>query len=382
VRVTANLIDAATAQNLWGRSFERDLTSVLSLQSDVAKAIAQNIEIALTPEEETRLSNRRSVNSKTYEAYLRGMHHLSKGTAEGFRAGIAHLNEAVDNDPADPLAYAGLALGYIRVGHDTGPSDLYFPRAIAAARRALELDPTSAMAYAALADAQMYYEWDWRAAGSAFEQAIALNPSLAEAHAHYSWFHAIFARWDRAIEHARRAKQLDPLSPLFTTWLGGIYYFAGQYEAALVEVREALDMAPGFGFGWFQLGITLSAQGDHDEAIEALRKAVELNPAWTSALAAAYARAGRVAEARELLTDLETQDAVDPFGISWVYLYLEDLDSMFLWLERALEARHRWVPWFPTWPGIEAAHGDPRFQELLERLDITFQPSVPPADAT
>ena len=169
-------------------------------------------------------------------------------------------------------------------------------------------------------------------------RAIALNPSLAEAHAHYAWFHAIFGRWDKAIEHASRAKQLDPLSPVFTAWLGGIYHFSRQDESALVETREALDMAPGMSYGWYQLGIIQTSLGNHEEAIEAQRKATELQPAWTWALAAAYGDAGRTAEARSLLAELELQDGVDPLAIARVYLSLGDQDSMFPWIERAVEA--------------------------------------------
>ncbi len=376
VRITAKLIEAATDEHLWAESFERELTSVLMLQSEVASAIAENIEVTLTPEAESRLADRRTIDSEAYEAYLRGMHHLSKGTSEGFAKGIEFLNEAIDKDPADPLAYAGLALGYIRVGHDTGPSDLYFPRAVGAANRALELDPTSAMAHAALADALMYYEWDFPAAGAAFEKAVALNPNLAEGHAHYSWFYAIFGRWDEAIEHAREAKRLDPLSPVFTAWLSGILHWAGELDAALDEARGALDLAPGCSFCWWQLGGVLSDLGRHDEAIAATEKAAELNPAWTWGLALVYGRAGRVDEARRMLDDLE-RDGVDAFGIASVYDTLGDTDGAFRWLETAYERRHRWMPWVATSPSLTAVRADPRFGELLERLKISLEPAVP-----
>ncbi len=170
---------------------------------------------------------------------------------------------------------------------------------------------------------------------------------------------------------------------VFTMWLGAIYGMARQYESALVETREALDMVPGFSYGWSVLGVIHTSLGNHDEAIEAQRRAAELQPAaWTWALAAAYGHAGRTAEARSLLAELELQDGVDPLAIARVYLSLGDLDSMFPWIERALEARHQWIPFIASLPEFEAAHRDPRFQKLLERLDITFQPSVPPANAT
>ncbi len=374
VRVTARLIEAATDQSLFDERYESELTSVLALQSEVARAIAERIEIALTPEEEARLGRTRSVNPQTYEAYLRGMHQLGKGTSESFKAGIDYLNEAVDNDPADPLAYAGLALGYIRVGHDTGPSELYFPRAVAAANRALELDPDSAMAHAALADAKMYYEWDWPGAGAAFARAVALNPSLAETRAHYAWFHAIFGRWAEAIEQAALAKELDPLSPIFTAWLGGIYWFAGQLEAGLAEAQLALDMAPGSSYCWFQLGGILSSMGRHDEAIAALQKAAELQPAWGWALAVTYGRAGREAEARELLAELEQRPSPDGLGLAMARASLGDLDEAFGWLETAYETRHRWLPWVGTFPAFAPLRSDPRYAELLRRLEIDFEP--------
>jgi Tfp pilus assembly protein PilF len=211
----AQLIDAASDRHVWADTFERALEGALALQSEVAGAIA--VEVA--PAEATRLAHSRVADPRTYEAYLRGMHHLKKGTPEGFETGMAYLHEAVDLDPADPLAHAGLASGYVTLGHSSGRAE-DFRRAKAAALRALELNSSQAEAQTALAEVAMYFDWDWEEADRAFVRAIELSPSQAEVHAHYAWLHVLRGDWRRACEEAERAQELEPLAPAFTSWLG------------------------------------------------------------------------------------------------------------------------------------------------------------------
>ncbi len=371
VAVTAQLIETANEETLWAQRYELEVTSVLALHGEVARTIAQAIEIQLTPDEEIGLTTGRQVNPETYEAYLRGMHHLSKGTSEGFATGIAFLNEAIDHDPADARAYAGLALGYVRIGHDTGPPDVVFPRAIGAANRALELDPNLADAHAAIADAKMYYEWDFDGARQSFEHAVQLSPNLAEAHAHYTWYHAIYGHWDEAEEEARRAQELDPLSPTFTAWLGCLLWYMEDNETAIEEARKSLDLSTDFPFGWYVLGSVYASQGRFDEAIEAHRKASEVAPPLTWALAGSYGRAGRLEEARQVLDAWNDPDnPSQALNMAMALGFMGETDEAIRWLEIAYETRNPWMPWIDVLPELRSLHGDPRFQQMLRRMNI------------
>ncbi len=205
VRVTAQLIEAATDRHLWADRFERELTSILSLQGEVARAIAGEIEIQLTAQESERLATTREVNPETFELYLRGSFELNKGTPEGYKNGLALLHQAVDSGPTDPLAYAALGEGYVNLGHGTQARIEFFPRARAAAQRALELDPMNARAQSVLADVLVYYEWEWDEAEAAFQQAMQLDSNLPWTHFHYSWFLAKSGRLEEAVaEHEQR----------------------------------------------------------------------------------------------------------------------------------------------------------------------------------
>jgi len=216
VRITAQLIGAVPERHLWADNYDRDVT----------------------PDQEARLAARRPVNPETYEAYLKGMFHLNKMTPEGTEKGLAYLHQAIENDPADPLAYAGLAGGYSIIGHGPAPSPEALPRAKAAALKALELDDTLAEAHAVLAEVKLYYDWDWAGAEQALQRALELNPNLAEAHAHYAWYLARLGRLDEGLAEMKRAQELDPLAPIYSAFLGQQYWGAGLYEEAIDEARS------------------------------------------------------------------------------------------------------------------------------------------------
>jgi serine/threonine protein kinase/tetratricopeptide (TPR) repeat protein len=372
VRVTAQLIAAEPEGLLWAESYERDLRDILALQSEVARAIAREIKIAVTPAEETRLAAAREVNPEAYEAYLKGMFHLNKFTPEGREKGLEYLNQAIEKDPADPLAYAGLALGYASIGHSIAPTPDAWPRAREAALRALMLDEALAEGHAALADVKLYYEWDWEGAEKAFLRANELNPNLATNHFHYAWYHALFGRLDEAIVEHKRAQELDPLMRLYTIELGVLYWIGGDYEKAIVEIQKALELNPNSKHGLFFLGQVLADAGMYEEAIAVHQKAVAISPnvklKW--ALGHTYALAGRWDEAREILVELEEEEATSmgAYGLAALYAALGEKDDAFRWL--AYEQPHAWVPWIRVLPLFEPLWDDPRFKDLLQRMNL------------
>ncbi len=370
VRINAQLIDAATDTQIWSDTFERELTSILALQADVARAVAGATKVRVTPEEETRLVGDRDVDPESYQAYLRGMYWLNKGTPEGITTGMAFLREAVEKDPGDALAYAGLAIGFITVAHGPAPPADALSQAKSAAQKAVRLDDTLGEAHASLAFIQGYYDWEWELAQETIDHALEINASLAIAHYHDSWFHALFGRMEEAIEAHKRAQELDPLMPLHTAWLGGLYQMEGRYEEAIAEAERSIEIAPGFPIGHYVLATVYEDQGRYEAAFEAFERAAALAPPWKWALGPAYARAGRTDEARGLLAELEAQ-LLTPWNAMWlaqIHTALGNKDEAFRWLN--YERPHAWIPWVRMLPWFEPLRDDPRFDDLLRRMNL------------
>ena len=370
LEISARLVDPETEAPVWSRTFDGDLPNVVALYRGLTRAIAEQIELTLTPEVEARLADTRTVNPGTYEAYLRGIYFVNKATPEAHEKGMAYLHEAVERDPAEPLAYAGLAIGYITLAHGPAPPVDALPRARAAAERALRLDSTLAETLAALAFLKGYYDWEWAAAEQDFQRALELNPSLAMAHYWYSWQLALFGQMDEAIAEHKRAREADPLNPLHTAWLGWLYYWEGRYEEAEDEARRSLELNPNFPVGHFVLGEVYAARGMYEEAIAAARKAVEVAPAWRWVLGRIYALAGRRDEARQIVAELEEQEVTpwNAFSLAVVYTALGEKDEAFRWL--AYERPHAWVPWVRVDHMWKPLWDDPRFRDLLRRMNL------------
>jgi TolB-like protein/Flp pilus assembly protein TadD len=371
VRLQVQLVAARPEErSLWAEAYDRDVSDVQELHSDVARAIAGEAGVSLTIDEETRLAGTRAVNRETYEAYLRGMFYLNGSTQEEFERGLAYLHEAVEKDPGDALAYAGLALGYATIGHGPAPPPDAWSRARAAALRAVQLDPTLAEAHAALADVKLYYEWDWAGAEEAFQRANELNPSLAMNHYHYAWYLALFGRMEEAIEQHTLARELDPLTPLHSVWLGALYNYTGQYDEAAREARAALENFPDHPVGLLVLGMAYLNKGMYEEAVELHEKVVAINPFWTWLLGRTYAAAGREEDARRVVAEL-TEGEVIPWnalGLAIVNGALGEYDEAFHWI--ASEPPHAWLPWTTVDPMLVMPRDDPRFDDLLRRLNL------------
>jgi len=363
VRINVQLIEAAADRHLWADIFDRKLENVLALHSDVARAIAGEVKVTLTPDEETHLASARPVNPETYELYLKGMFYVNKFEIE---QGLTYFNQAIENDPADPLAYAGLALGYVTIGHSgMAPEQDVWPKARAAALTALRLDETLAEGHAALADVKLYYERDWEGAEQAFLRADELNPNLAMNHYHYAWYHALFGRLDEAIVEHKRAQELDPLTPLHTAWLGGLYWIGGDYEKAIEECQKAFELDPDNWGALHVLGHVLAETGMYEEAIAAHQKAGDL-----ASLGRTYALAGRLDEAQKILAELDEKETTPgvAFGLAKLYTALGDKDQAFRWL--AYEPPNYSVPWVRVLPTFEPLWDDPRFKDMMRRMNL------------
>ena len=375
VRVTAQLINPTTEAQEWAQNYERDLRDILSLQNEIVSAITREVKLQLTPQEEARLASAPTVNPEAHVAYLKGRSFLNKLTPEGIEKGLEYLQQAIDIDPTNPLPYAGLALGYCTIGHGPSPPPDIWDRAKLAASKAEELGGTLAETEAALGIIYLYFDWDWASAERAFQHALALNPSLSDAHRNYSWYLLLTGQRDEAMAEMKRAIEVDPLNPLWLSDLGCQYWWSGRYEEALDAIQESLELDPNFNQSLAILGGMYAEKGMYEEAIEEHQKLSILHPYWKWPLVTSYAYAGRKEEAWKVLARFLEEEpkptgAWDSWFLIEIYASLGEKDEAFRWLEAAFKERQSFIPWLRDNPGYAPLRSDPRFQDIVRRMKL------------
>jgi TolB-like protein/AraC-like DNA-binding protein len=372
IRIQLQMIEAFPQErHIWAKEYHSDIQHALAMHSSVVRDIASEIRVTLTPDEEKLLAKTRTVNPETYRAYLMGMHQLNQFTPESVDKGMAYLLDAVRNDPGDPLLWAALSMGYNTLGHSQSPPPDAYSNAKAAAARALALDETLADTHLALALIALYRDWDWEVARKEFDRALEINPNLADAHSHFAWFKFLFGQMEEGLKHAKKATELDPFSALHVSYLAAELWWTDQYEKALPEVDKSLRLIPDYGFALFVKGGIYSSKGMHDEAIEVRAKAHDLHVDWRWTLGHSYAVAGRHEEARKIAEEIKTDPhPIDTWGLAEIYAALGDKDEAFHWLEEGYKVRFSWIPWIASNPNYESLRDDPRFEDLLKRLDL------------
>jgi serine/threonine protein kinase/tetratricopeptide (TPR) repeat protein len=345
VRISAQLIEASTDRHLWARSYQRDLRDVLRLQEDVAQAIATEVRIKLTPQEQIHLSNARPVNPEAHEAYLRGFYELRKnapiglyvaGQRESTEKAIKYFQQALALDPNDALAYAGLADAYYDESTFLRAPLEVMPKAKAAAARAIELDDTLAEAHASLGYVKLTFDWDWPGAEREFRRSLELNPNLPRAHAGYAHYLLALRRTDEAIQELDRVQKIDPLFPQSHMGLPWLLFNARRYQAAIEAAQTNGDDRV--------RALSLAELGRPEEAIAAADRAVRStqNTIILAQVASAYAMAGEQEKARAMLGAIEAQARqryICGFNVACVYAPLGDKERAFAWLEKAYLAR-------------------------------------------
>jgi TolB-like protein/DNA-binding winged helix-turn-helix (wHTH) protein/Tfp pilus assembly protein PilF len=379
VRITVQLIEAASDRNLWAENYDRELRDILALHSDVARAIASEIRIMLTPEEEARLARTRPVNPEAYEAYLKGRYFWNKRTEEGFKKAIGHFERAIASDPTYALAYSGVADSYILLGGaDYGalPPHEAIPKARSAALKALGIDSTIAEAHASMGGIKEQFEWDWNGSEREYKRALELNPSYATAHHWYAFLLMQVGQLEEALAEMKRAKELDPLSLIINADLGWAFYLARQYDDAISQLRSTLELDSKFVRARFLLGRVYTAEGMYEKAIPEFQKAVDLSgnsPVYVAGLGYGYAAAGKKSKAIELLNELAErakQEYVAPYDVALVYVGLDQVDQAFIWLEKAYEVHSDFKDELKLVPILDPLRDDPRFQDLLRRMNF------------
>jgi eukaryotic-like serine/threonine-protein kinase len=375
VRITAQLIDAATERHLWARSYERDLKEVLALQSEVAVAIVREIQVSVTPQEETRLRDSRAVNPAAYEAYLKGRYFIERRTEEDLRKGLTCLDEAVRLDSSLELAHVGLADAYNLMGFMTVlPPREAFPHAQVEARRALEINPSSAEALTSLAYVALWHDWDFEESERLFRRSIDLNPKYSQAHLWFGNLLTVIGRDEEAYAEAYVARTLDPRSNIAIAFGGWFPYWRGRLDEALQKFRDMLPLISGFGPVQYWMGLAFAQSGQDAEAIAALERSIELlgrTPQALSALATAHALAGRGTEARALLAEVGAQAAhryVAAYYPAQVLVALGERDAALAALEQAFDERVHWLAAIHIDPSFAALGSDLRFRAIAAKI--------------
>jgi tetratricopeptide (TPR) repeat protein len=377
VRITAQLIEAATDQHLWAESYERDLRDILTLQSEVARAVAREVQVKLTPGEESRLAQTRPVNEKAHEAYLKGRSLWNQNTADAIRRARDYFEEAIAIEPSYALAYAWLAQTHSAVGwYGTLPPKEALPKSKAVATKALQMDETLAEAYVSLGYSSTFYDWDWTAGERELTRAIELDPSSDRAHLSYFWFLVAQNRLDEAASEIHRAEELDPFSPMIRMNVGFYFWWARDPDRAIEHYLKLLELNPNSEEVHFFLGAAYLQMSMHGDAITEFERTLELSPGSTRNLAwlgHARALAGQRDEALAIVTqlmELSKRQYVSSYEVARIYAGLGDHDQVFTWLDRAYEERASWMAYLQVDPTLDPFRSDPRFQDLLRRMNF------------
>jgi len=369
VRIIVQLIDAASDLHLWADTFERDVTDIIELQNEVARTIADVIEIRLTPHEEAALAKAHPVRPELYRIYLKGMYQFFQDTPEADVRGIQLLEEVVRQDPTSALAHAGVAYGYANIVHTPSLPPVENPhvRAKEAADIALRLDPELAEAHMAMGMYLLMYEWDFEGAKRSLKRAIELNPSLTLAHYDLAWlYEALGPEWEEeSLAEGDRTVELNPLSPYMLGALAWQYADACRYEKALDLAREAVRLDPEHPIALAALGLIYAELGRFDEAIDTHKKLD--GTIWSYFLGITYAAAGLEDKAREIAVAWEAV----PLAPAWIYMTLGDREPALHWLGEAETSRHPFYPWLlGHFFGTESLADDPQVQARAAALGL------------
>lgn len=381
VRVHAQLIRGATDEHFWSETYDRELRDALSLESEVAQAIAEKVEITITGEEHARLASAHHVAPEVYENYLKGEFQLEGDSRAEIEQGVAYFEEAIRRDATFAPAYVGLAEAYdglssIFVG---ASPEITYPKVISAARKALALDPQLAEAHALLADMEQV-QWHWSEAETEYRRALELKPNDVSAHQGLANWLLCQGRTEEALTWALRARELDPLG-VRGVQIGWILFQARRYDEAIQELRSVLALHPDSASAQWTLGFVLIGKGQPEEAIPLLEKTAAImhrSPGSIELLATAHARAGHRREALRLINELKERrkETYIPAGaLINPHLALRDYDHAFVWFERAYEEHSSILQFLKVHPYFDPVRNDPRFVELLHRVGLDQNPA-------
>jgi DNA-binding winged helix-turn-helix (wHTH) protein/tetratricopeptide (TPR) repeat protein len=373
IRVTVQLVRALDGAPLWGDTFDVMYTDIFTVEDRISEQVARSLMPTLTGEQRQQLVKHYTEDTAAFQSYIKGRYYWNKRTADDIRKAVSYFEDAILEDPSYALAYAGLADAYSTLGvlDDLAPQET-MPKARSAALKALELDDDLAEAHASLGYVKHRYEWDWAGAEKEFRRAIELKPGYATAHQWYGWYLICLGKTDEAVAEFRSAQSLDPLSLYTNLTMGAPYFYSRQYEKAAEQYRKVVEMNPDFWLAHLWLAKTYEQEGRYDDALDELQKVLKntgANAAELSDRGYAYALAGKTAEARAALAELQQMSRrryVAPCGVAIVYAGLGRKDEAFEWLAKALKVRDNTLVLIEVDPRLDALRSDARFAPLIK----------------
>ncbi len=369
--VQAELKESINGDVLWRKNYTRDISEVRILWAEVATDLASQLGIVVNEADVLLWNEIKPVNPEAYELYLKGRNFLNKSTPEEMQKGMFYLQQALDENPADPHAWAWLAEAYVDLGHGPDPPQEVYSKALEAAKRAIQLDSTIALGWAALSHYHTYFGRDWALAEYAFKRANELDPNLSQNHYHRAWFLALFGRMNEAIEEHKRAQQLNPFEPLNTGWLGELYRLVGLYDEGLIEAEKAAQMEGEYALSMFIKGRIFIDQGKVEEGLESLKGACEIHPGWKFiGYGPALIQTGHLEEGKAIIEELENKNlnGFRALCLAIMYAELKDFDKTFEYLN--YKDQHGWFPWIRIMFLTDDIRMDPRFLKIIRDMNL------------
>jgi tetratricopeptide (TPR) repeat protein len=376
VRISVQLIEAATDSHIWAETYERELRDVLTLQSEVARAIAREIQVKLTPEEQAILGKAQAIDPEAYEAYLKGRYHWNRRSGEGLERANRYFQQAVTKDPKYAAAYAGLAdcaniagwYGFASPKEGSGKGKEL-------ALGALAMDYSLAEAHCSLAWGLLHYDFNFPEAEREFHRSLELDPLNATTVLWYAVYLSAIGHCDQSTRESVRALHLDPLSPRVITVAGMQFFIARRYDEAIAMCRKALELDPSFSFARWTIAGSLVEQGNPEAAIAEMDEVVRSTsrvPIHLYMLAHSHARSGSRERALRLvqeLHELSQNHYISPIWFAVIYTSLNEKDEAFRWLDCAYRERACWMVYMKSWPWSDNLRSDPRFDDLVRRMN-------------
>ncbi|MBC7827841.1 MAG: tetratricopeptide repeat protein [Chitinophagaceae bacterium] len=377
-RITVTLVNASNQEHIWSDEYTEELKDIFMVQSEIAQDVANELKIRLVSSEKEQLQKKGTADPIASEEYLIGKSFLNQRTPQGIHSALVHFEKAIVRDPSFALAHTNLAYCYTLIGvagYGNIARDVAEKKAKEAVMKALEIDPTLAEAHAALGYIKFRIDWDWDGAEREFKKAIEIKPGYATAHEWYALYLAIQRRFDEALKEMNIAYQLDPLSPNVNTGLARIHQFMNNTDKSLQQVNKTLAIDSNYAEAYFTAGMTYFKRQEYEKAIQNLNKAIALanrRPVMLCILGASYVKTGRLAEAKQLLAELQTPPVNNDklYAIAIIKSHLGQLNEALLIMEKLIDEKYGIMIYMNTDTTFFQQGGDTRFRKLLQKMNF------------
>jgi TolB-like protein/predicted Zn-dependent protease len=374
--LSLELVDAQTENLLWSRRYDRKQTDLILLQSEIARDVSEKLKAKLSGVDQQNVARTDTESSEAYQLYLKGRYHYNKFTDEGYYKSIEYFTQATEVDPKYALAYTGLAISYFGLSDQFEPPSEVMPKARVAAEKALALDDSLAEAHASLGLVKLFYELNWAEAEGEFRRAVDLDPNYANGHLFYCRLLASAGRADEAVKECELAVKLEPLSAVSSAYLGNVLMYANRGEDAVAQLKKALELDDSYAISHFYLGSVYQILGEYDKAIAEDEKAFQLNnnPRYLMALGSAYSAAGKREKAMEVLANLnemKKERYVSSYFIAAVHAGLNNKEEAFALLDKAFEEHADSLAGLKVSVFTKSLRSDPRYDKLLKRANFS-----------